>query len=187
MTDEERREEAEKVADFRYGLIAEFANPYLSREERRRILAEKARVEYEVPRRGRRRLTASCLRKWLRQYLRYGKAGLLPQIRRDAEPSIAQRRGSGAVAFHLESHPELCASVALRVLQKEGKIRSCPSSSSLSRLVRAAGMQRQKRLRGSRRWRRTSSTSPLLWSACRSMGCTPWWCPTPRVASDRRS
>ena len=63
MTDEERREEAEKVADFRYGLIAEFANPYLNREERRRMLAEKARLEYEVPGRGRRRLTAGCFRK----------------------------------------------------------------------------------------------------------------------------
>ena len=76
MTDEQRREEAQKVADFRYGLIAEFANPYLSREERRRLLAEKARLEYEVPRRGRRKLTASCLRNWLRLYLKYGREGL---------------------------------------------------------------------------------------------------------------
>jgi len=147
MTDEERREEAEKVADFRYGLIAEFANPYLSREERRRMLAEKARVEYEVPRRGRRALTAGCLRKWLRLYLKYGKAGLLPQIRRDAgTPRSLSPEEAARLLSYLESHPQLCASVALRVLQKEGKIRSCPSSSSLSRLVRAAGMQRQKRI-----------------------------------------
>lgn len=148
MTDEERREEAEKVADFRYGLIAELVNPYLSREERRRMLAEKTRVEYEVPRRGRRRLTASCLRKWLRLYLRYGKAGLLPQVRRDAgTPRALSPEEAALLLSHLESHPQLCASVALKVLQNEGKIRSCPSTSSLSRLVRAAGMQRQKRLR----------------------------------------
>lgn len=148
MTDEERRGEAEEVADFRYGLIAELVNPYLSREERRRMLSEKARVEYEVPRRGRRRLTAGCLRKWLRLYLRYGKAGLLPQIRRDAgTPRSLSSEEAALLLSYLESHPELCASVALRVLQNEGKIRSCPSTSSLSRLVRAAGMQRQKRLR----------------------------------------
>jgi hypothetical protein len=147
MTDEERREEAEKVADFRYGLIAEFANPYLSREERRRMLAEKARVEYKVPRRGRRTLTAGCLRKWLRLYLKYGKAGLLPQIRRDAgTPRSLSPEEAALLLSHLEHHPELCASVALKVLQKEGKIRSCPSSSSLSRLVRAAGMQRPNRI-----------------------------------------
>jgi len=148
MTDQGNREEAEKVADFRYGLIAEFANPYLGRQERRRLLAEKARVEYEVPRRGRRKLTASCLRKWLRLYLRYGRAGLLPQIRRDAgTPRSLSPEEAALLLSHLESHPELCASVALRVLQNEGKIRSCPSSSSLSRLVRSAGMQRHKRLR----------------------------------------
>lgn len=148
MTDEERREEAEKVADFRYGLIAEFANPYLNREERRRMLAEKARLEYEVPGRGRRRLTAGCFRKWLQLYLKYGRAGLLPQSRRDAgTPRALSPEEAALLLLHLEQHPELCASVTLRVLQKEGKIRSCPSSSSLSRLVRAAGMQRPNRLR----------------------------------------
>lgn len=148
MTEEQCREEAEKVADFRYGLIAELVNPYLSRQERRRMLAEKARVEYEVPRRGRRKLTASCLRKWLRLYLRYGKAGLLPQVRRDAgTPRSLSAEEAALLLSYLESHPELSATVALRVLQKEGKIRSCPSSSSLSRLVRAAGMQRHRRLR----------------------------------------
>jgi len=148
MTDQESRDEAEKVADFRYGLIAELVNPYLGRDERRRMLAEKARVEYEVPRRGRRKLTTSCLRKWLRLYLRYGRDGLLPQIRRDAgTPRSLSPEEAALLLSHLESHPKLCASVALRVLQKEGKIRSSPSSSSLSRLVRSAGMERQKRLR----------------------------------------
>ena len=152
MTDEQRREEAQKVADFRYGLIAEFANPYLSREERRRLLAEKARLEYEVPRRGRRKLTAGCLRNWLRLYLKYGKEGLLPQPRRDAGTPRSLSPEEGALLLsHLEQHPELSASVALKVLQKEGKIRGCPSSSSLSRLVRAAGMQRPNRLRDKQR------------------------------------
>jgi len=106
MTDEERREEAEKVADFRYGLIAEFANPYLSREERRRMLAEKARDEYKVPRRGRRTLTAGCLRKWLRLYLKYGKAGLLPQIRRDAgTPRSLSPEEAALLLSHLEHWP----------------------------------------------------------------------------------
>jgi transposase InsO family protein len=148
MTDEQRREEAEKVADFRYGLIAELVNPYMNREQRRRMLAEKARLEYDVPGRGRRRLTAGCLRKWLRTYLRYGRAGLLPQMRRDAgSPRALSAEEAALLVSYLESHPELSASVALRVLQKEHKIRSSPSSSSLSRLVRAAGMQRPKRLR----------------------------------------
>jgi len=152
MTDEERREEAQKVADFRYGLIAECANPYVGREERRRMLAEKARLEYDVPRRGRRKLTAGCLRNWLRLYLKYGREGLLPQPRRDTGTPRSLSPEEGALLLsQLEQHPELSASVALKVLQKEGTIRGCPSSSSLSRLVRAAGMQRPNRLRDKQR------------------------------------
>src|SRR4030042_5181190 len=98
MTEEERREEAQKVAAFRYGLIAEFPNPYLSREERRRLLAEKARLEYEVPRRGRRKLTAGCLRNWLRLYLKYGREGRVPPPRRGAgTPGAVGPEGGGRV------------------------------------------------------------------------------------------
>lgn len=112
------------------------------------MLAEKARLEYLAPRRGRMTLPASCLRKWLRLYLRYGRAGLLPQTRRDAGTprSLSPEEAALLLPSYLESHPRLCATVALRVLQKEGKIRSCPSSCSLSRLVRTGGMQPQKRI-----------------------------------------
>jgi len=46
----------------------------------------------------------------------------------------------------LESKPTLTASAVLRHLQNEGKIGSFPSKSSLSRLVRAAGLERAKRV-----------------------------------------
>jgi transposase InsO family protein len=148
MTTEERAKEAAQVADFRYAIIAEVANPYLNREERRRLLREKARVEYDVPRLGRRRLSVSCLRKWLRLYLTQGKAGLLPHPRSDTgTPRSLSAEEAALLLNHLESRPELCATVALRTLQKEGRILSDPSTSSLSRLVRTAGMERQKRMR----------------------------------------
>lgn len=148
MTAEEKEKQATQVADFRYAIIAEVANPYLNREERRRLLREKARVEYDVPRLGRRRLGVSCLRKWLRLYLTQGKAGLLPHRRSDTgTPRSLSAEEAALLLNHLENRPELCATVALRTLQKEGRILSDPSSSSLSRLVRTAGMERQKRMR----------------------------------------
>jgi putative transposase len=148
MTAEDREKQATQIADFRYGIIAEMANPYLNREERRRLLREKARIDYEVPRLGRRRLSVSCLRKWLRLYLKHGKAGLLPHARSDTgTPRSLSSEEAALLLNHLESHPDLCATVALRTLQKEGKILSNPSTSSLSRLVRTAGMDRQKRMR----------------------------------------
>jgi len=148
MTADQREQEGTHIADFRYGIIAELANPYLNREQRRRLLREKSRVLYEVPGRGRKTLTVSCLRKWLRLYLKYGKEGLQPHRRRDSGASRSLSAEEAALLLeHLEAHPELCASVALRTLQDQGKISSTPSASSLSRLVRAAGMERQSRLR----------------------------------------
>jgi len=44
MTTVERDQEAARVADFRYGIIGELADPSLNREQRRRLLREKARV-----------------------------------------------------------------------------------------------------------------------------------------------
>ncbi len=148
MTAEQRNQETTHIADFRYGIIAELANPYLNREERRRLLREKSRVLYEVPGRGRKTLTVSCLRKWLRLYLKCGKEGLLPHRRRDSGAARSLSAEEAALLLeHLEAHPELCASVALRTLQDQGKISGTPSASSLSRLVRSAGMERQSRLR----------------------------------------
>lgn len=148
MTAEQRNQEASRVADFRYGIIAELANPYLNPEERRRLLREKSRVLYEVPARGRKTLTVSCLRKWLRLYLKSGKEGLLPHRRCDSgAPRSLSAAEAALLLNHMEGHPQLCASVALRTLQKEGKISSDPSASSLSRLVRSAGMERQSRMR----------------------------------------
>jgi hypothetical protein len=147
MSNEERERQAAEVADFRYAIIAELANPYLNREERRRLLFEKARVEYEVPGLGRRKLRVSCLRKWLRLYLAYGKDGLYPHSRCDAgTPRSLTKLEAALFLNYLENNPELTATVALRILQKEGKIQSYPSSSSVSRLVRAAGLERKKRL-----------------------------------------
>ena len=148
MTEEQREQEVTRIADFRYGIIAELANPYLNREERRRLLREKSRVLYEVPGRGRTTLTVSCLRKWLRLYLSYGKEGLLPHRRCDSgAPRSLSKEEAALLLTHLETHPEVCASVALHILQREGKITSDPSASSLSRLVRAAGLERHNRMR----------------------------------------
>jgi hypothetical protein len=50
-----RQVSPQEIADFRYGLVAEMANPYLSAQERRQMIREKSRVEHDVPGLGRRR------------------------------------------------------------------------------------------------------------------------------------
>jgi transposase InsO family protein len=148
MNEAERERRIAEVSDFRFKVVAELANPYLSAAQRRRLISEKASMEYDVPGLGRRRLSEACIRKWLTLYRKGGKAGLQPRTRRDAGSSRALTRAEAALLLnHLEEKPQLNATTVLRELQKSGAITSTPSSSSLSRLVRSAGLQREKRLR----------------------------------------
>lgn len=147
MNRQEREARAREIAAFRYSLIAELANPYLKREELRALVRQKAGREHEVPFLGKRTLTESCLRKWLAAYKTRGMEGLAPNPRRDAGSSRALRpQETALLVAELEGHPDLTATAALKKLQAEGRIQSHPSSSTLSRLVRATGLDRQGRL-----------------------------------------
>jgi len=148
MTREEREYRDEQITDFRYRLVAELANPYLSAAERRALVLHKANVEHEVPFAGPRKYTAGCIANWLAIYRKHGRAGLAPRARRDAGRPRSLSETEGALLLsYLEGHPEMTAAAVLRKLQTDGRIVSEPSSSALSRLVRSAGLQRAKRLR----------------------------------------
>jgi transposase InsO family protein len=148
MNREQREARAREIAAFRYSLIAELANPYLKREGLRALVRQKAGREHEVPFLGKRTLTESCLRKWLAAYKTGGMEGLMPTPRRDSGTSRALSPEETALLLtELETHPEWNATAALRKLQSSGRIQSHPSSSTLSRLVRAAGLDRQGRMR----------------------------------------
>lgn len=148
MNDKERERHVGEMTDFRFKLVAELANPYLSSAERTRMVREKAQVHYDVPGLGRRRLSEGCILKWLSAYRKHGKEGLKPRSRRDSGLSRALSEAEAALLLtHLEAHPELTAVAVLRKLQSGGHIHSQPSSSSLSRLVRSAGLERARRLR----------------------------------------
>ncbi len=147
MNDRERERQIEEVTDFRFKLVAELANPYLSSADRRRMVREKASVEHEVPGVGRRHLSESCILKWLALYRKLGKEGLKPRSRRDTGLSRTMSQAEAALFLsHLEANADLTATAVLRRLQSSGRIRSNPSSSSLSRLVRSAGLERSRRI-----------------------------------------
>ncbi|MFA5141313.1 MAG: integrase core domain-containing protein [Elusimicrobiota bacterium] len=148
MNETEQNDRRAKIADFRYQLVAELANPYLKAAERQRLILQKAAMEHEVPGLGRRRLSASCIRKWLALYRSHGRAGLDPRHRRDIGVARSLSPAEAALLLnYLESNPSLTATAVLRTLQADGRITADPSSSSLSRLVRRAGMDRTQRLR----------------------------------------
>lgn len=74
----------EKVALFRYGLIAELVQRALDRGELQRILDEKASHDYVIPGSSRTRIAEGTLRGWLRIYKAGGFDALKPRERADA-------------------------------------------------------------------------------------------------------
>lgn len=124
------------IAEFRYSIIAELCNPYLSKEEKIRMIAEKSSREYELPFSLRTRVSKSCIKRWLALYQKSGKSGLLPSVRNDHGKSrcLKEEEQESLISF-LERKPEVTATNAYKHLVKEGKIKSGLSQSSLSRLV----------------------------------------------------
>jgi transposase len=141
---DQRRQENQ---EFRYALIAELTNPYLEHGELKRLIREKARREYDIPYSQRTHISEECIREWLKKFRKYGKEGLLPKKRSDwgSNRSLNPEEASQLIQY-LDEHPELTATTCLRELQRQGKILSPVSSSSLSRLVRASGMDRESRM-----------------------------------------
>ncbi len=146
MTPEQRADRDCRITEFRYQLVAELANPYLSATKCRELIQQKAQIQHEVPFLGPRRHSVGCIHKWLTFYRKHGRAGLAPRPRRDAGRARSLSDTETAVFLnYLENHPELTATAVLRKLQTDGRITGTPSSSALSRLVRSAGLQRSAR------------------------------------------
>jgi len=147
MNNEEQDRRRGEIGEFRYALIAELTNPYLEHGELKRLIREKAGREYEIPYSQRNHISEECIRDWLKKFNKYGKEGLLPRRRSDwgSSRSLKPQEASLLIRY-LEEHPELTATTCLRELQRQGMISSPLSSSSLSRLVRASGMDRESRM-----------------------------------------
>ena len=147
--DHEAQEQKRKlITEFRYALVAELANPYLSTAQVTELVRFKAAQEHEIPYVGKRKLSEGCIRKWMYAYKEHGKAGLEPKIRSDAGQCRSLSESETAVLMNaLESKPKLTATAVLAQLRKDGAITGNLSSSSLSRLVCAMGLRREQRER----------------------------------------
>ncbi|MBI9104098.1 MAG: DDE-type integrase/transposase/recombinase [Spirochaetales bacterium] len=142
--DELRRQ---KICDFRYSVVAELGNPYLARGELSRLIRAKAEREYEIPYSKRTSLTEGCIRRWLNQYRKFGKSGLMPHPREDRGQSrVLTGEQQTALIAMLESNPRLTATAAAKLLMERGIITKTISSSSLSRFIRSYGLTTQERV-----------------------------------------
>jgi putative transposase len=145
---EQEHNKSEQVMDFRYSIIAELLNPYLSRSERRTLMRQKAKRHYEIPYSQRTTLSYGCIRRWYAAFQCFGEEGLRPKVRSDKGICRGlSAEESAAFLQYLEHNPELTAKAAYRKLKEQGVVQTQLSKSALSRLVVAAGLQREERLR----------------------------------------
>ena len=144
----ERERVRKEIADFRYSVIAELCNPYLSEEEKNILLKEKVQRQYDIPGSTKTRITSETVRNWIRKYTQYGKEGLLPKRREDrGKPRSFTDTEAESIIRMLEKKPELTVSSVIKKLKNEGIIESEISSSALSRFVRANNLTRKQRIK----------------------------------------
>lgn len=140
-------EKQRKVADFRFGLIADLVYSPAKGHELARLISAKAARNWVIPYSTRTTISSSCIRKWLTSYKTKGQDSLVPRVRSDTgRCKVLGEKEKELILGLLEQKPELCASVAVRVLQREGKLIQNISKSSLSRFIQASGFTRPERL-----------------------------------------
>ena len=143
MQDEEKKRH--EIVEFRYGIIAELANPHLGRGELQQRIRQKAELTYDIPHSSKDRITESCIKDWLKRFRKYGKQGLIPKQRSDRGKSrVMSDEEVHVLCEYLLAHPQVTATAAYAKLLKEGKIHTQLSSSSLSRIIVSQGIDEQR-------------------------------------------
>lgn len=145
MSREAEQKKRHEIVEFRYGIIAELANPYLGHGELQQRIRQKATLSYDIPHSSKHRITESCIKDWLRRFRKYGKQGLLPKQRSDRGKSrVMSDQEVHVLCEYLLAHPQVTATAAYAKLLREGKIHTQLSSSSLSRIVLSQGIREQR-------------------------------------------
>jgi putative transposase len=148
MTEDENELRRRNICDFRHSVVAELGNPYLSRGQLTKLIKEKSKRDYEIPYSKRTNITEGCIRRWLCLYRKFGKQGLMPQVRQDIGKSrlIGEKEQNAIIAL-LESNAGLTATAAVRKLREQGVIKTDISSSTLSRFIKSQGLTSKERQR----------------------------------------
>ena len=136
-------DKTEKIAMFRYGLIAPLVLETLPRGELTRRAQEVASRLYDIPHSTRRQVSVDTLLEWTLRYRRNGLTALTPQPRRDCGQTRAVAPETAALIERLKrENPHRTGTALLRELAptQTGTL----SASTLYRFLRARGLtQRQ--------------------------------------------
>jgi len=132
-------DKAEKIALFRYGLIAPLVLETLPRGELTRRAQQVASRLYDIPHSTRRQVSVDTLLEWTLRYRRNGFAALTPQPRQDRGQTRAVAPETAALIERLKrENPHRTGAALLRELApaQAGTL----SASTLYRFLRARGL-----------------------------------------------
>ena len=135
-------DKAEKIALFRYGLIAPLVLETLPRGELTRRAQEIAARHYDIPYSGRRSLSVDTLLDWALRYRTDGFAALSPKPRQDRGQTRAVPPETAALIERLKrENPHRTGTALLRELALTSEQNQAPLSvSTLYRFLRARGL-----------------------------------------------
>ena len=138
MTD---TQDAQAIALFRYGLIAEFLHLPAGKPGLYARLREKAGIDYAIPGSTRTRVAPETLRHWIKDYRRSGFDALLPKARADRGQSRALPQALADALLSLkEEQPHLSIPQLIRCVGRLLPDAVAPAPSTVHRLLSRAGL-----------------------------------------------
>jgi putative transposase len=135
-------DKSEKIALFRYGLIAPLVLETLPRGELTRRAEEIAARQYDIPHSNRRAVAVDTLMDWALHYRRNGLEALAPKARQDRGQARVIDPQTAALIEHLKrENPHRTGTALLRQLaSSSGQDQAALSASTLYRFLRQRGL-----------------------------------------------
>jgi transposase InsO family protein len=139
-------QQSEKVALFRYGLIADLTHLEPGARGMYELLRKKAEATYDIPESNRCRVAAETLRGWLKAYRTGGFDALIPKTRSDAGTARALAPEIADLLLTIkEERPNLTVPLVISEARRTGKLPEEVkiAHSTLSRLFSRHGFGRK--------------------------------------------
>jgi putative transposase len=165
---------AEKLALFRYGLIAPLVIEPLARGELTRRAEEIASRQYDIPDSSRRSLTVDTLLEWANRYRQGGLEALAPKPRQDRGQMRAMTPQLATLIERLKrENPHRTGTTLLRELALSSDQKEPPlSSSTLYRFLKQRGLSERELLAPKAHKKFEASLANQIWQADMLFG--PW-------------
>jgi putative transposase len=165
---------AEKLALFRYGLIAPLVIEPLARGQLTRRAEEIASRQYDIPDSRRRGLSVDTLLEWAKRYRHGGLEALAPKPRQDRGKARAVTPQLAALIERLKrENPHRTGTTLLRELAlSSGKNEPPLSSSTLYRFLKQRGLSERQLLSPQTRKKFEAQLANQIWQADMLFG--PW-------------